>query len=120
MKPPNPPPLGDHDVAAQGRVCCRDLDWPNAKLCGKEPFLHVLWDDEMENGFVCTDHVAELDRKNWIPVDQHEVGPDCGMPGAFWSFDEKRCYVPDQGDEAAVESRVPVLAGAENRHSESA
>lgn len=99
MRPPNPPPLGG--LVAE-RQCARDLDWPNGKVCGKTPFLHVIWSWDPDGGaagFVCVEHTAELERKGWIPAAQHEVGADCGMPGALWYDDT--CRVPDD-DTAAI------------------
>lgn len=104
-KLPSPPPISDNEIAVLGRVCSRALTWPQKQgdpVCGKEPFLHVVWDDDMANGFVCVEHATELDAQGWIPVDQHEVGADCGMPGALWSFKDKRCYVPEANEESEL------------------
>lgn len=65
----------------------------------------------MENGFVCTAHAGELTRKNWIPVQQHEVGPDCGMPGSLWHLEENR-FVPDEPVEEFVTEAVGVEVAA--------
>lgn len=103
MKPPSPPPLSDKIVVE--RQCSRDTDWPNGKACGREPFLHCCWsvdEDGCNAGFVCTAHTAELDAKGWTPVQQHEMGGDCGMPGAVWDFAQNRCVVPAEPSAGVV------------------
>lgn len=112
MKPPNPPPLSDNHSLE--RRCSRALTWPQKPgdpTCQEEAFLHVLWTTDMDAGFVCVRHSKELTEKNWIPVQAHEMGDDCGMPGSLWSFDENRCYVPDEPVEAVVTKAVGVPAG---------
>ncbi len=119
-KSPNPPPLSDKFLPA--RICSRDMDWPNGKACGKEPFLHCAWsidDAHCDAGFVCEGHAAELTTKNWIPIQTHEMASECGMPGAVWDFDENRCYVPDESKpaEARAEDLVPFQIGADQSES---
>ena len=93
------PPIG-REVPIVDRTCTRDIQWPNEVLCGEEAFLHVDWGESW--GFVCLRHTRELSEKGWKPQQQHELGPDCGMPGAVWDYDENRCYVPEDDTPAEV------------------
>lgn len=110
MKPPNPPPLSENEAPV--RVCSRALTWPQKQgdpACGKPAFLHVAWiidDDGIDAGFVCEEHAAELDERGWIPVQAHELGDDCGMPGAVWNLTENRCCYEEEGSGA----EAPVMA----------
>lgn len=98
------PPIGG-EVDAR-RVCTRDIAWPTGVLCGSEAFLHVDWGESW--GFVCERHTRELTAKGWRPQLQHEMGDECGMPGAIWDYDENRCRVPDDEPERITESVVAV------------
>lgn len=109
--PPNPPPLGDRDLSV--RACTRDTQWPQGVICNAEPFLHVDWGQVA--GFVCGRHAAELVERNWIPVQTHEVGSDCGMPEAVWDAEQNRCYVPQEDSEAGEELRVLAAVPAHSR-----
>jgi len=50
-------------------------------FCLRDAVLHVFWDAELENGFVCADHLDDLER--WVPYSAHtsEV-PPCGVTGS--------------------------------------
>jgi hypothetical protein len=112
MRPPSPPPLSGKFLPA--RICSRDMDWPNGKACGREPFLHCAWSVDAEGceaGFVCEEHAAELTHKDWIPVQQHEMASECGMPGAVWDFDENRCYLPEE-EAVVVQASGAALSGS--------
>ena len=102
------PPIGGEVV--ERRVCTRDMDWPNGRICGDDAFLHVDWGESW--GFTCIRHTAELSAKGWVPQQQHELGPDCGMPGAVWDEAENRCYVPEDEEPAIVSVDAVVAGGA--------
>lgn len=86
---PRRPPLFGHPVARQ---CTR---WLGDHNCGKPAARHVIWNDEMENSFVCQEHLGELGTV-WSFLLAHEVGPDCAMPGSMVFFDENVCRCPDE------------------------
>lgn len=88
MKPLHPPLLGP----AIARTCTR---WLAGRACGEPAVRHVIWDDEMENGFVCDHHLAELGAV-WSFCWAHEVGPDCAMPGSLFVIEENVCRCPDE------------------------
>ena len=95
------------DLYVPERACSRAIS-NDGRPCGRDPFLHVAWQDTpegIEAGWVCSHHARELDR--WKPLQTHEPGPDCGMPGALWFTDENVCRVPDEG---VGEETVGVMA----------
>jgi hypothetical protein len=96
------PPLFDGAIA---RTCTRRL---GDRDCGKDAVRHVIWDEEMENGFTCAEHVSELGTV-WAFFAAHDVGPDCAMPGALFFIDENVCRCPDELIAAAEE---PMLVAA--------
>lgn len=83
------PPLFDGAIA---RTCTRRLGDHD---CGKPPARHVIWDETMENGFCCEEHVAELGTV-WTFLAAHPVGPDCAMPGSKFFPDENVCRCDDE------------------------
>lgn len=89
MDRPRRPPLLDGAIA---RDCGR---WLVDHHCGKPAVRHVIWDETLENGFVCEEHLSELDTL-WTFFAAHEVGPDCGMPGSLFFVDENVCRCPDE------------------------
>lgn len=92
---PRHPPLFGPAIA---RTCTRSLGDHD---CGKDAYRHVIWDEEMENGFVCREHLDELGRL-WSFFAVHEVGADCAMPGAMFFLEENVCQC-EGGLEPALE-----------------
>lgn len=90
MTPRKPPILG----YAIARNCTRSL---RGHICGKPAVRHVIWDEEMENGFVCEEHLSELGTA-WTFYAAHEVGSDCAMPGSCFFIEENVCRCPDTLD----------------------
>jgi hypothetical protein len=82
-----PPLLGE---SRSGRACTR---WLGDRDCGKPPVAHVIWDEEMENGLVCVEHLAEVGRV-WSFWRIHPIGPDCIMPGSEYFVEENVCRCP--------------------------
>lgn len=111
------PPFFDRIVPE--RACSRAIT-TDGDPCGAEAFLHIAWCDTpegIESGYVCTEHARDAERwpalvHNGIPQ-VHEIGPDCGMPGAQWFLDENVCRVPDEPElvAARTEGRVPLAIG---------
>jgi hypothetical protein len=99
------PPLFDE---APMRECSRWLG--DGRHCGAEPFLHVIWTDDLENGLVCTGHAAELDSL-WSFFAVHEVGDACGVPGSVFDETANVCRLPDDGDAGVVEVEACVPGG---------
>jgi len=75
-EPVHPPILGP----AIARNCTR---WLRDHNCGKPAVRHVIWDAELENGFVCDEHLDEIGTR-WKCLAMHAVGPDCAMPGSLF------------------------------------
>lgn len=100
--PVHPPIIGP----AIARNCTR---WLGDHNCGKPAVRHVIWDAEMENGFVCEEHLAELGVV-WSFCWAHEVGPDCAMPGSRFFVDENVCRCPDELVAAPDPEREAVAA----------
>src|SRR5438132_12402968 len=92
---PRKPPFLGYAIA---RVCTR---WLGDHNCGKDAVRHVIWDEAMENGFVCDEHLRELGTA-WTYIAAHEVGPDCAMPGSMFFFEENVCRC--EGEIAPVET----------------
>lgn len=91
--PLKPPPLLPLEVSRPlTRDCTR---WLGDRNCGKPAVRHVIWDAEMENSFVCDEHLAEVG-KVWAFYARHEVGPDCAMPGSEFFEEENVCRCPDE------------------------
>jgi hypothetical protein len=86
---PQPPPILGPAIA---RNCTR---WLGDHPCSKPAVRHVIWDETMENGFVCQEHLGELGTR-WTFLAAHEVGPDCAMPGALFFEEENACRCPDE------------------------
>ncbi|NYV73127.1 hypothetical protein [Streptomyces sp. UH6] len=70
--------------------------------CQVPALWHIAWDTDLENGFACREHMAVVQQR-FVYIDRHPIGPDCGMPGARWDFDHKRCNRSDD---------TPALAAA--------
>jgi hypothetical protein len=70
--------------------------------CGESAVRHVIWDESMENGFVCAGHLPEIGTV-WSYFAIHEVGPDCAMPGSLYVQEENTCRCPDELVAAPIE-----------------
>ena len=68
--------------------------------CGTPATWHIMWNVEAEVSFACDPHMSAA-RRRFVFVGAHQLGPDCGMPGALWDLDQNRCLYPD---EPAVEA----------------
>lgn len=104
---PVQPPL--YEVSHGGRRCTR---WLGEHDCGKPSVRHVIWDETMENGFVCAEHLSEVGPV-WKFFSMHEVGPDCAMPGSFFVEEENTCRCADElvaAPEIEVEGAIVVHA----------
>jgi hypothetical protein len=98
----NGPVLPPFFGPAIARSCTR---W----LCGKDAARHVIWDETMENGFVCAEHLREVGTA-WSYYALHEVGPDCAMPGSEFFIEENVCRCADELAAAPVEEVVHAVA----------
>jgi len=106
-----PPPLGDIYFDPD-RTCTRLVgfdDTGKERLCGQPGAIHVDWGDAC--GFVCEEHRMDLLR--WSYAAAHELGGDCGMPGALWytaidadARPSSWCAVPDDGSNVAEPVRA--------------
>lgn len=83
------PPLG-RTMEIGRRQCSYSPGDTPAHDCGEVATRHILWHPNGDNGLACDPHMA-VARSHFVFADSHPVGPDCGMPGTEWSFDEKRC-----------------------------
>ena len=73
-------------------------------FCLQDAVLHVFWDTELENSFVCSDHLDDIER--WKPYSTHasEV-PPCGLTGSMFhdvrmedGSVESWCSLDDESD----------------------
>lgn len=87
------PPIG-RIVDTSRQRCSYSPGDTDANDCGKPATWHIAWDTQLENGLACDEHMAHV-QQHFAYVDRHPVGTDCGMPGAAWFFEEKRCGYPD-------------------------
>jgi len=102
---PVPPPIiADHFPVA--RTCTR---WLGDHDCGKSAVRHVIWDETMENSFVCEEHLREVGTV-WRFLAMHEVGPDCALPGSEFWIEENVCRCPDELVPAPEIEREAVIA----------
>ncbi len=54
-------------------------------FCLQDAVLHVFWDTELENGFVCSDHISDIER--WTPYSTHASQvPPCGLTDSTFHF----------------------------------
>lgn len=97
------PPIG-RIVDTSRQPCGYSPGDTDANDCGQTATWHIAWDAQLENGLSCDEHM-DLIQRQFVYADRHPVGVDCGMPGATWFFEEKRCGYPDTGP-------APVLTAA--------
>ncbi len=64
------------------RITKGPVDAPTG-FCLKDAVVHVFWDAEFENGFVCSDHLADIIK--WKPYSTHASKvPPCGLTGSVF------------------------------------
>lgn len=76
-----------------------------SEYCGVPAAWHVMWDGDLDNSFTCDVHM-ELIQRRWMYDDRHPVVADCGMPGALWKYNDKRCEFRATGSPIAVSTAV--------------
>ncbi|MEU4165589.1 hypothetical protein AB0F46_01725 [Streptomyces sp. NPDC026665] len=84
---PRPGPEQTCGYKTQGMTCA----------CGRAATWHVMWDSLLDNSLTCDEHM-ELIQRSWVYDDRHPVVADCAMPGALWSYPDKRCEFPQPDD----------------------
>lgn len=57
--------------------------------CNKQATVHMLWNEEGDNGLCCYEHTIEANC-SWSIIDQHPITAVCTLPDANWfySWDE--------------------------------
>lgn len=63
--------------------------------CGKPGNFHLLVDLREESGLLgslCSDCFEEVKKLATAKPLAHSIGPNCGMPGTYWS--ETGCFIP--------------------------
>ena len=98
------------------RVIDGPLDNPTA-FCLKDAVLHVFWEGPGgDNGFVCSEHSAEISQ--WSPYSVHvpEV-PPCGHTGSYFAWvkmsdgtTESWCYLEVGERELSAAAVTEVVA----------
>lgn len=85
----------------------------DATTCGKPATWHICWGADMDCGLTCEPHMEVA--RTFAYLDRHQIGPDCDMPGAGWSFDEKRCTVEGVEHEShrSAALTLPLASGDE-------
>ena len=74
-------------------VCSR---WMGDGGCGQPAEFHVIWDESLNNGMCCKEHMVEaLDR--WGVYAFHDYDPVCSIAGARYNHQRNRCEA-DFGD----------------------
>ncbi|MFM9635921.1 hypothetical protein [Streptomyces turgidiscabies] len=104
MKDPYPA-LG-HEVDTSRQQCSYTPDASHATTCPTTAAWHICWDTRGENGMACTPHMVEAQHQ-FVYIDRHPIGPECGESGTHWLFDEKRCghpNTPEQHTAQAIEN----------------
>jgi len=101
-------PLG-RDVRLRGRKCGHSPGDTPANDCQNDATWHIAWDTAMENGYACDPHMT-VARAQYVFVAAHRIGPDCGMPGALWDFDNNRCTCPDEQPCLTTAAEEPIPA----------
>ena len=71
-----------------------------SEYCAAPATWHVMWDGELDNSFTCDTHM-ELIKSRWMFDDRHPVVADCGMPSAFWKYNDNRCELSISTDAAS-------------------
>lgn len=93
------PKHGARPVGQQ--LCAYSPTGREADYCNKAATWHVMWDGEFDNSFTCDEHM-DLIQRRWMYDDRHPVVADCGMPGAMWKYNDKRCEFPSETRGAAA------------------
>lgn len=73
--------------------------------CGEPAVAHAFWNDDAppDNSYVCAVHKEEA-VEVYRPWRMHDLGNDCGMPGAKFFSEENVCRY--DGEEVAQEPEV--------------
>lgn len=79
----------------QQRVCNYSPGDTPDNDCGADGTWHVMWNVAAEVSFACDPHMDRA-RSRFVFVDSHRIGSDCGMPGALWDLNDKRCVYPNE------------------------
>jgi hypothetical protein len=87
-------PLG-RSINDSDRICIYSPGDTPASDCGTPATWHIMWNVEAEVSFACDPHM-DVARRRFVFVGSHQLGPDCGMPGALWDLDGNRCVYPDE------------------------
>lgn len=87
------PKHGQRPVGQQ--LCAYSPTGREEDYCNKPGTWHVMWDGDLDNSFTCDEHM-ELIKRRWMYDDRHPVVADCGMPGALWKYNDKRCEFPSE------------------------
>jgi hypothetical protein len=77
--------------------------------CPADATWHIMWNADRDTGMACDPHMATV-RARFVFVGAHPIGPDCGMPGALWDFDDNRCVYPDEPAAESTEIATPLHA----------
>jgi hypothetical protein len=93
-------PLGRFIDNLEQRCTYSPGDTPAAD-CGAPATWHIMWNVDAEVSFACDPHMDKA-RRRFVFVDSHQLGPDCGMPGALWDLNEKRCVYQDESGAAVL------------------
>lgn len=75
--------------------------------CGEPATWHIMWNVEAEVSFACDPHMNQA-RHRFVFADSHQLGPDCGMPGALWDLHNQRCIYPDEVSTVALADKTMV------------
>ena len=100
-------PLGRF-VDDRARMCTYSPDDTPSTDCDTPATWHIMWNVEAEVSFACDPHMDQA-RSRFAFVDSHQLGSDCGIPGALWDLDNQRCLYPDEAD-AASQAELQLVA----------
>lgn len=98
-------PLG-RNLDHRGQKCSYSPGDTDTTDCPADATWHILWTTQLDNGFACDPHMA-VAREQFVFVDSHQVGPDCGTPGRVWHYTQKRCLRPDESSTRSAAFTLP-------------
>jgi hypothetical protein len=80
----------------RSRICNVNVGGTRANPvhCDEPAITHVLWTPNMPASFLCKEHDRQILSKYGCHQ-EHSLGSDCGMPGAFWDCKDNKCRVED-------------------------
>lgn len=97
---PITPPLTDYQPPDGATPICGWYTTEPETACDAIATWHILWSatETTAHGgapatFECTTHMDQV-KALFAYHDRHPVGPNCGMPGTWWSPAEQRCGIP--------------------------